>query len=376
MSEVVFKWHSQGAQLSELAKGLQLVEETPAKSLLILACSDNHINIPACSNLLLTINMPVFGGVYPKILDGEEILTTGFLLIGFLDELPVHNFLNISQHQKDSEEIFFEAEIEKQLNLTVQNYLLFHDAFSPSSESFIDILYHCLGDVHIIGGGAGSLDFIPRACIFSNQGVLQDAIQLVALTSPLFLSVAHGWEVLDGPYLVTKANQHVVTTLNYQPAFDVYKQCIELQNGYHFTQDNFFSIAQNFPLGIQGANSEMLVRDPIKTLDKNLECVGNVPTNAMIYILQGNPNTLVHAVENAAKAMCDGAGHFKKNLFIVDCISRYLFLKEDFSAEISAISSSDIQAEYMFGILSLGEITNSQSGAIKLLNKSTVLGSF
>ena len=266
-----------------------------------------------------------------------------------------------------------EIEIELYTSPDTQSYFLFHDAFTTTSEYFIDTLFYSLGNVKVIGGGAGSLDFIQKPCIFSNNGLLQDTSQLVAINKPISLKVSHGWQIFKGPYLVTSASQKSIRTLNYEPAFKLYKNAIEEASDFSFDNDEFFNIAKSFPLGIQGANNELLVRDPIKNIGNSLECVGDVPVNSMVYILTGNKQTLIDAIHSKPFIKNNFPETFD-NLFIVDCISRYLYLEENFILELNEIIKKHSPKKPMFGVLSLGEVTNSFSGAIKLLNKSTVLG--
>lgn len=375
MLGITHQWHSKDDDIATLNKAIKSAQRKKSKSILILACSDNNITTSDYDTLLSSISLPLFGGIYPRLIFNKKVIATGFVVIGFSDTLEIYNFQNISDRITNNE--LTENEIEEQIKSKSQAYFLFHDAFSPNSEDFIEALYYCLGNVKIIGGGAGSLDFIQRPCVFSNEGVLEDATQLVPINTPLSLGVSHGWQVLAGPYLVTETNQHEVRSLNYESAFQTYKNDIEKLTDYKFNNENFFDVAKSFPLGIQGANNdEILVRDPIQTIDDNLECVGNVPVNSMVYILKGNKEDLVRSVEIATLMTYTNQQSPTENLFVVDCISRYLFLDYKFKHEINAMVNKFQPPKVMFGVLALGEISNSHSGAIKLLNKSTVLGAF
>lgn len=375
MANIGFKWVTQNPALSSLEQGIDLAVQAKVQSLLILACTDNQIAVAECDLLLKRLNIPIFGGVFPALLSGHLVLSTGYMLIGFSEPIQVDTFEQISRVSASNAESIYEAEIEQKLNVNAPSYFLFHDAFSPNSEYFIDALFYCLGDVKVIGGGAGSLDFVSRPCVFTNNGMQQDVVQLAALSSKLIVNVTHGWQILDGPYLVTEAKAHQVQSLNYQNAVAEYQACIESLSDMRFEGQDFFTIAKNFPLGMKGANDEILVRDPIKIQDGNLECVGNIPNNALVYILKGDRAGLVQSLKQSCDQFyttttdCD-------NLFIVDCVGRYLFLDDEYDQELDAILSGSGYQESAFGVLSLGEISNTQNGAIKLLNKSTVLGCF
>ncbi|MGL1957736.1 MAG: FIST C-terminal domain-containing protein [Colwellia sp.] len=172
-----------------------------------------------------------------------------------------------------------------------------------------------------------------------------------------------------------------VESLNYIPAFDVYKETVENLSDYRFDKKEFFDIAKHFPLGIEGIGAEILVRDPILTLNNNLQCVGNVSVNSMVHILHGKTESLIASAKNAAiKASKTSENEENKQAeqsisaaIVFDCISRVLYMEDAFSQELSAIVNS-CKKEAVFGVLSLGEIANDKSGAIRLLNKSTVIG--
>lgn len=374
MSDIIFQWHTQSDDINHFIDGVEQACKLSCKSLLLLACDENSIETHTYNNFLNLINVPVFGGIYPNLIFGDNVLSTGFIIIGFADELVVHNFLDVSERNLNDGST--EIEIELYTSPSTQYYFLFYDAFTINSETFIDTLFYCLGNVKMIGGGAGSLDFTQKPCIFSNQGVLIDASQLVTMNKPISLSVSHGWQILKGPYLVTEANKKTIISLNYEPAFNVYKEAIESSGDYSFNDKDFFSIAKNFPLGIQGADDELLVRDLLSETNNTLECVGDVPVNSMIYLLTGSIKSLTTAI-NTNNALSDqNALEQLENLFIVDCVSRYLYLENNFSLELDGILKKHTPKNPMFGVLSIGEVTNSYSGAIKLLNRTTVLGGF
>ncbi|RYY76370.1 MAG: hypothetical protein EOO52_02315 [Gammaproteobacteria bacterium] len=111
--------------------------------------------------------------------------------------------------------------------------------------------------------------------------------------------------------------------------FDIYKSLLEEITRYRFTEGNFFDIAKNFPPDI-GINDDILVRDPIQSLNSELYCIGSVPVNSTIYILEGNPDHLTAAAEKAGRVAA------KKSLksytdplglaIVFDCVSRVLYV--------------------------------------------------
>jgi len=374
MLSPLFTWHTKSIEVSEFELGLQQALASGAQSLLILSCSKNNYPIADISSLISASNIPIFGGIYPMITIGETLHEQGTLIVAFSIKVTVSNFINVAE--KSQKITLLEQEIEQNNSLkSHQNFLMFYDGLMENAETFIETLYECLDhEITIAGGGGGNLAFIQRPCIFTNQGVQSNIVQLVALPETLHIGVDHGWEILTGPFLVSEATDHVVESLNYIPALTLYKETVESLSNYRFNKQEFFDIAKNFPLGIAGINGEILVRDPIVAHKSSLQCVGNVPVNSMIYILKGRVEHLITSAKHAALTATEQSTMYAHSTTILfDCISRVLYMNDNFSDELSEIVKAT-HSKNVFGAISIGEIANDKSGAIRLLNKSTVVG--
>jgi len=358
-----------------LLDALTLVVERGAQSLMILACSANQHSAENLLSALQSCPIPICGGVFPSVFFADSKLDKGFIVVGFPFIISVTSYSLISSHinpnaskQVDGEAIHHSRDL-----------LVFIDAMTNTTEFFISSLYEAIGGgIAVIGGGAGSIDFIQRPCVFSRAGLIMNTALVVQLPVSMHCAVEHGWEILSGPYLVTEAEATRVKTINYLPAFDVYKALIEETTAYRFSKDNFFQVSQNFPLGIVGVNNEILVRDPIQMNNNELFCVGSVPVNSMIYVLSGNTEHIISAAENAGKLVGKSSGNDPANSLelsiVFDCVSRVLYLGEKFPLEMAAIQRGLGAKRAIVGALSIGEIANTARGTINLLNKSIVIG--
>lgn len=380
MPSSLFYWVSQSSLLSDFEKGLKEArikfDNLQLKSLLILSCSGNHYSEKEVSTLLSEVEFPVFGGIYPMLINQNKVLDKGVMMIGFDHVIPICE-LTLNESDEDPLLIFQQHLIENKFLENSTDFFMFYDGLMPGTETFVDDLYEILThDIKIMGGGAGSLDFLPFPCVYSNSGLLSNTIQLAALPFDLNISAGHGWETLEGPFLVSESEGHTVESLNYSPAFELYKTTVESLSPFRFNEHDFFDIAKHFPLGIESVNGEMLVRDPILANGEFIQCVGNVPVNSMVYILKGNKCNLIESAAQAArKAKNLETKSIYNSCMVFDCISRVLYLEDDFEDEINGILKES-NVEQMFGVLSIGEITNNDGQAIRLLNKSTVIGCF
>jgi hypothetical protein len=368
-STVPIIWSSPSSAISTLKEGINTVLDQQAKTLIIMASSENNYDENDVRKIVEHCPVPICGGLFPKLVDNHKIMSSGLIVIGLDFEATICNYSNISTADTDSiigsnsQDIF-----------ALDSFIIFADALCNTNEDFIDQFYDHIGSgITVIGGGAGFLDFVPRPCIFTNEGLINDAVQIVGLPKPLSRSIGHGWEVFDGPYLVTASCGHNIHTIDYQPAFELYRNTIQHLCGENITENNFFEAAKDYPLGIVDLSGNVLVRDPITTDGSSLECVGNVPTNVTVNILRGDQDKLIQSAEKTASELT-GTDN-SQALMLFDCISRILYLEDRFSQEIDALKTANKDLP-MFGALSLGEITNAQSSAIHLLNKSTVIGTF
>ena len=378
MNTGIFTWHTHSDTLCDFKHGLTIAQNSGAKSLLVLTCSQNHYPEDKLSSLFSACPLTIFGGIYPMLTLQNTLLKQGALIIGFNETFDVTVFSQLHQlSNEDKLEDVITTTLEQKNNYSGHdNFLMFYDSLVNNIEDFIDCLFECLDHgINIAGGGAGSLDFIQRPCIFTNQGLQSNAVLLVTLPSKLSTGVGHGWRIFQGPFLVSDAHGQTVQSLNYQPALEVYCQAIENATEHRFNSDNFFDISKNFPLGIEDINENLIVREPIFTDSNHLQCVGNIPINSMVYLLESDTETLISSAEQAAITAFSTTTEITSTSMIFDCISRVLYMEDKFEQELDVIAKH-CPTPILFGVLSLGEIANSPSGAICLLNKSTVISSW
>lgn len=250
------------------------------------------------------------------------------------------------------------------------------DGLSPNISTFLDSLFHVLPtSVEIVGGGAGKLTLKQEPVIFSNEGIYQDAALIITRISKLGVGVENGWEFLEGPFIVTSAQKNVLKSLNFMNSFDTYKQIVEKDSGLKFTDDNFFDIAKAYPFGIVKFDKEIVVRDPIAVDEKgNLILVGDIEQNSTVNILKGNRNSLISSSGNAIKTAINSLDNSDfNNAILFDCISRCIYLEDDFKKELGEIKKF-IPNKNLFGALTLGEIANNGNEYINFYNKTCVVG--
>lgn len=339
-----------------------------AKSILILACDENNYDLKHMNTILSNCKTPIIGGIFPQIVYQNRNYTTGTIIASIDDVLDIEIIEDLSKQDVDT----FEESIEEKLGVLdadIKTMFVFVDGLSKHINQLILGLFENFGlTINYIGGGAGSLSFEQKPCLFSNQGILEDCALLATSKLASCIGVKHGWSAITEPFKVTQASANILLELNYKPAFDIYKEIVEKASNQSINEDNFFDIAKGYPLGINKLSGEMVVRDPIILKDNALVCVGDIALNSYVSVLHGDKDSLVSAVKEAREET--ELHHNNHFTFFIDCISRVLFMEDGFSEELDAAYD---KGTILIGALTLGEIANNKKHYLEFYNKTAVI---
>jgi len=338
-------------------------------------------NRPDVARLISGLNkegIDFIGGIFPGIIHGDKRYEEGAVML----TMPVLKkpFLIKGLDTEEIELPDFGALLTEGIS-TQYTAMILVDGLTSNIALFLAEMFNQLGNsVHYFGGGGGSLSLQQEPCLFCPEGFFQDAaiVSFVKLESNL--GVRHGWEEIKGPMVATRTEENIIFELNWENAFDVYRETVEADSGKKLTAENFFDIAKGYPFGITKEGEEHIIRDPIAVNEKGeLICVGEMPENAALSIMKGKRNSLIRAAGQAAH---DCVGSEKRGLrlsLIADCISRVIFLEDDFSKELEAVNNriqSVDEKQTPLGMLTLGEISSYGEGFLEFFNKTIVVGTF
>jgi hypothetical protein len=339
--------------------------------LMILACDANGYTPGTIDPILGRAPVAVFGGVFPAIIYGKELIERGSLVIGLPGVLQTRFVGGLSDSAIDYEACL---ELESHGPRSAHTAIVFVDGFAKRISAFVDSLFNVFGlQMNYVGGGAGSLSMESKPCLVTNQGMLADGALLALLELGSGVGVSHGWTPLSGPYRVTSSHLNTIRTLEWRPALDVYRQIVEQHSGTTFDNCGFFTLSRSYPFGISRLESECIVRDILRAdNDRGLVCIGEVPQGAFVYILKGDKVSLTRAAGNAFDmalnafpADCEAGLH----LFMV-CISRVLFLGDGFTEELEVVRQKNMP---LVGACTVGEIANCGTEFLEYYNKTAVV---
>lgn len=338
---------------------------------IVLAADGNVWSTDAANAAIRQSPLPLVGGVFPQIAYDSESLERGTLLIGLEHTPDVGVVEALGNPDTAFETAIGEFADQWPEDNADRTYFVVVDGLAARISDLIEGLFFRLGLEHnFIGGGAGSLSLERRPCIITPAGLHQDAALVARLALPSSIGVSHGWTPISDTFTVTESAGNTVKSIDWERAADLYAREVYAHSAQIVTEDDFFSIAKSYPLGIARYGAEVVVRDPLMmNAEGELVCVGEVPAGCRIRLLNGDTNTLIQAAGNARdQVMPQGSTRSDAHSLLFDCISRVLFLDDDLHRELSAVGGD----RPVCGAFTLGEIANSGREYLDFLNKSIV----
>lgn len=349
----------------------ELAGQEDNKAFCIFTNDNNRYTPENLAPHLESISQPIFGGVFPGLVYKDMQMDKGSIILVPSCDVKVRKIQHMSCDNQDYERILEELTKDDPPPKTL---MVLVDGLSSRISAFIDALYAVFGlDVSYFGGGAGSLSLKQGPCLFTNQGLEQDCALLIDLDIQSGVGVSHGWKSIKGPFKVTQAEQNRVISLDWMPAFSLYKSIVDEHSGGEITEDNFFTVAKSYPFGITRLNAEHIIRDPYRVgEDNSLVCVGEISEGAFLDIMHGDKDSLIDATKEAVRRSRENI-HALPEVglnFFIDCVSRVLFLGDRFDEELKAANTPGTP---LIGVCSLGEIANNGIDYLEFYNKTSVL---
>ena len=372
-SEIKGMIHSfdESGSIEGLRKALAVVEAEEGVSAFFVLCAvGNGFSAEELDPLIRESSRPIFGGIFPGVLYQNRMYEKGTVVLGLRGD-PAIGFLSL-----DSDDV--ETRIDtlfRELPESGATMLVFVDAFISMMSSFIDSIYNVFGlGLNYLGGGTGDFSNPEAASVITPEGLKRHAAVFALLPCRSGIGVRHGWRSVDGPFKVTQASGGRIISLDWEPAAEVYSRIIREHSGETISESNFFNLAAAYPFGIGKIGAEMVVRDPMRMdPDGSVVCVGGVPEGCFVDILHGDRDSLVASSMRVRDDAAAGLEGIRKTspAIVMDCVSRYLFLKDRFQDEMDAICGD---STLTVGALSTGEIANSGTSFLEFFNKTVVVG--
>lgn len=366
------------ASFDKQAISVQLDEfqqQYPEMGVLALFPENEKEHIPVLQKLCTDRSISLVGAVFPCLLSNEGFHSEGLLLICF-DKMPPFTLFGGLSDAPDKSTAHLDklvTTLQQQLTGRTNNTLfLCFDAMVPNIASTLAHLYLRLADsVHYVGVNAGSESFTSMPCLFDNKRIMQDAVLALILDEGTKQTLQHGYRSPDNMLIATSTEGNRIDTIEWRPAFEVYQQHVKKQYDVDITKDNFYQYAVHFPFGIIRADNKVLVRIPVALNDDgSLSCVGEVPANSILTLLDAPAPESVHTAEDISDALSCEKG---SDILAFYCAGRRMHFGDEAAINELTTIRTAIAAGNIMGALSLGEIGSSQQGGYPLFHNAAIV---
>ena len=321
--------------------------------------------------------LALFGGVFPSLVDQQGFVNAGVWLLSLQPTPPTFLISDLDKKDNPANSIAeaLEQLLEQSSPAQTPTIFLVFDAMLPNISTILDELYLRLADrVNYVGVNAGSETFKPIPCLFDTNQIVSNGVLGILLPGNVTAALEHGYSAPEQLVMATSTSGNRIRSIDWRPAFSVYKELVQAEYGIDLTPDNFYQYAVHFPFGILRANDEVAVRIPVAlTDDGSVFCVGEVPENAMLALLKAPTANAVDCVTGlATKLVANNGSLQERGLLAFYCAGRRLHLGNDASKELTELKkqTSPIQ---LAGALSLGEIGSTRDGGYPLFHNATLV---
>ena len=322
--------------------------------------------------IITNLEVPISGGIFHKVIFGNKLLSHGSVIIAWYKDITITNYKNIENTHSIKDLVGINSHEQK--TTEIGEYLIIIDGAVSRLEENLDALYKINGfRATFSGGGAGSISLKSTPCIISNEGLLKNVMQTIAIPHKSKITITHGWDKQSGPHLVTSSTRTALNKINYQSIIPIYKKHDKIFNLCNMKSSTFNENYMEYPLGIENLDGDLLLRSPIKTTDKSIEFGGNIPEYSKIHILGGTKDSARKNIDQELKKQKLEDEKDIEATFIFSCIHRDDTNDTDHSKELDMLNRHLGGARNIIGALSLGEIATGKSRLLQLHNKTIVI---
>jgi hypothetical protein len=350
----------------------------PGMGVLALLAEADRQQTPVLQTACASMDIPLVGGLFPSLIVDCGFANTGAWLLCMPNMPYAALYDNLPVDRLGSEQIVtrMAQEIRAQLDDTpnVSLFMLF-DAMVPNISTLLDAFYLQLANrVHYMGGCAGSETFRPMPCLFDAHRIVQNGVLLMLLKAHQGAILEHGYQAPASTVYATSTQGNCISQIDWRPAFEVYQELVQQHYQVQITRDNFYQHAVHFPFGIVRANHHVLVRIPVMLGDDDsLFCVGEVPANAVLTLLDSPKVDSLETMQAVARGLTTLNGDIQGTQLLFYCAGRRMHLGLDAATgELQKLTELAHTAQFV-GALSLGEIGGSTVGGYPLFHNATLV---
>lgn len=232
------------------------------------------------------------------------------------------------------------------------------DGVSGDPHEVVRGAYSVLGAaVPMVGGFAGDEGQRRRTFQFFDETVYEDAVIGIALGSDahLGIGIAHGWQRLDPPMIITKSSGRQILEIDDEPALDVLLRVHGMAGG---TADDLFGSGSLHAIGLSRRSGEdMRLLHAGDEADRSVWGRADVPQGALCWLMTAEyPDVIAGATESCREAVEGLQGRTPLGLLAFDCGGRRAKLGADGLSDEIAAMRAVLGSTPFAGVYTAGEI--------------------
>jgi len=365
-----------------LASALQIWKSArPSMGVLALLPEAEKEQVTALQATCRRAGVPLVGAIFPALIAGGQFVTQGVWLLR-LDTMP--GYILQADLPTDPEGVQTTCDaLAGRIVAAAQGHgevtlFMVFDAMVPHIGSLLDELYLRLANrVHYAGVNAGSETFAPMPCLFDSERIVQGGVLMLVLAAHNGAILEHGYHAPEQTVYATSTEGNRIAQIDWRPAFDVYRELVRQQYGVEVTAQNFYEHAVHFPFGIVRANHHVVVRIPVALHeDGSLFCVGEVPANSVLTLLQSPAVDTQETLQVLATGLQTLNGPTAgRELLLFYCAGRRMHLGVEAATRELGAFAAQMGGASTAGALSLGEIGGSTLHGYPLFHNAALLAS-
>jgi hypothetical protein len=350
----------------------------PAMGVLALLPEAEAGNLPVLQGACRDRGVPLVGGIFPALVTPEGFAQQGVWLLRFDRMVPHFVLAEVGTDHAATANLIADHTMAA-LNESLCSdgcptlYLIF-DALIQSMASMLEELYLRLADrVEYAGVAGGSETFERMPCVFDGDRVVDHGVLGLLLPSNVTTVLEHGFAAPNKVMTATATAGNRIISIDWRPAFDVYREIVREECGIELTPQNFYQHAVRFPFGILRANGEVVVRIPVAMTDDGcVYCIGEVTGNAILFVLRAPIEDRDYCALRLATRLQGTHGPLQSALLVFYCAGRRMQMGDDAMVELRKLGAS-AGSQTIAGALSLGEIGSTNEGGYPLFHNATLV---
>ncbi len=355
---------TRGKSIADLAT---LLVSLPAwaKGVMILAGESNGYDETAFVELMQRLELPVFGGLFPRVLFDGEVRREGAVVVALPDAPEVL----LCDLQADVEKQIAEKFTEE---MPLQSMVVIGDVSVTDLDPYLTSVFNVLGlELDYVGGVAGSFIQRSKPCLITSTGLHSHGLLLAGLPYKMGVGVRHGLRTISGPYRISGVHGLAITSLDNRPAREVFDDCyaqlLELPAGYSS------NLEQHCAFGLVRYGRERIVREVTALEGESALVMSALHVGDLVDIVYADEDSIRCSARDALRDAVDRAPLDHNMVLVFSCVGRLAFSPTRYGEELVELAQID---RPVVGVLALGEIAANGQQYLELYNRTCVVSAF